>query len=61
MEEQSLLCIDDIDSLVALPEWEHAFFHLFNKIRDKEQHRLIITAQVPPQQLLVQLSDLNHA
>jgi DnaA-homolog protein len=59
IEEQSLICIDDIEAIAALPDFEEALFHLYNRVRDNERTTLIITGNVPPAQTSIQLADLR--
>ncbi len=54
----SLVCIDDIDSIVSYSEWESALFTAFNAIRDSDT-RLVISATMAPQHLAVGLPDLH--
>lgn len=58
LEQQDLVCLDDIDGLAGKPEWEQALFHLFNQLRDGRR-RLMVSAQVPPAELPVALPDLK--
>lgn len=58
LEHQDLVCLDDIDGLVGKAEWEHALFRLFNRLRDGKR-RLLVSAQVPPAELAVDLPDLK--
>ncbi|MCX7087862.1 MAG: DnaA regulatory inactivator Hda [Methylococcales bacterium] len=52
------VCIDNIDAIAGIDEWEHAFFNFFNRHRDNDQH-LILSASSPPVYLTVQLADLK--
>lgn len=58
-ENQTLVAIDDIDAIANQPDWEEALFHLFNRIKDKEQNLLIISGNHPPAQLAIRLADLR--
>ena len=57
LENYSVLVLEDIESLVAHPEWEEALFHLYNRGLAAQQH-LLITANCAPAQLAIQLPDL---
>ena len=57
MENFHTVCIDDIGLIAGIPEWELAFFNLFNKLRDAGI-RLIVAAENAPRQLGIQLKDL---
>ena len=57
LEQQALVCLDDIDCIAGKQEWELAIFHLFNRLR--EVHRpLLFTAQHSPKGSPIQLPDL---
>lgn len=58
-ENHTLICIDDIDTIATLPDWEEALFHFYNRIRDDEKKQLIISANTPPAQTNIQLADLK--
>ncbi len=59
LEEQTLLCIDDVDAIAQDAAWEEALFHLYNRVKDKENGLLIITGKQPPAQLPLKLPDLR--
>jgi DnaA-homolog protein len=52
------VCVDNIDAIAGVSEWEQAFFNFFNRHRDNDQH-LIVSASTPPAYLTVQLADLK--
>ena len=58
IEQQQLVCLDDIDVPAGHADWEHALFDLFNRIRDN-RHKLIVTASKPPTELAIGLPDLK--
>jgi DnaA family protein len=58
LEQQDLVCLDDIDRLAGQPAWEEALFRLFNRLRDGG-HRLMVSAGVPPAELSIALPDLK--
>lgn len=58
IDQQQLVCLDDIDILAGNAEWEHALFVLFNRILDN-RHKLIVTASKPPSELPICLPDLK--
>ncbi len=57
LEMLSLICIDDLHKIAGKPEWEEAFFHVYNRIRDAG-HSLIVTANVMPKSLGLALPDV---
>lgn len=57
IETLQLVCIDDISAIAGNPVWEEAFFHLFNRLREKG-NRLLVAAEVAPRQLNICLPDL---
>ncbi|MGL5742381.1 MAG: DnaA regulatory inactivator Hda [Legionella sp.] len=59
LEEQSLICIDNIHVIAKDPVWEEALFHLYNKIKDSDQSTLIISGNQSPTTLPIQLADLR--
>ncbi|NOT84814.1 MAG: DnaA regulatory inactivator Hda, partial [Methylococcaceae bacterium] len=52
------VCVDNIDAIAGVSEWEQAFFNFFNRHRDNDQ-QLILSAASPPNYLTVQLADLK--
>jgi DnaA family protein len=58
IEQQQLVCLDDIDVAAGHTDWEHALFDTFNRIRDTG-HRLLVTASQPPAELAIGLPDLK--
>lgn len=59
LEDQTLVCIDDIDAIAKDAAWEEALFHLYNKIKDMDQSLLIISGNTPPPTLPIHLADLR--
>lgn len=59
LDEQCLICVDDIDAIAENPVWEEALFHLYNRIKDKEQGLCIISGSQPPAAIPIQLPDLR--
>ena len=59
IEGNALICIDDIDAISGSTDWEEALFHLYNRVRDNECHKLIISANAPPNNTLIKLADLK--
>jgi DnaA-homolog protein len=58
LEQQALVCLDDIEQIAGNSEWELAIFHLYNQLRDA-QIPLIISAQHSPKGSPIQLADLK--
>ncbi len=59
VEEQDLICIDDIDAIAGDSQWEEALFHLYNRIKDNEHSQLIISGKLPPAAVPIKLPDLR--
>lgn len=59
LEDQTLVCIDDIDIIAHDALWEEALFHLYNKIKDRGQSVLIISGSQAPANLPIGLADLR--
>jgi len=57
MESLALVCLDDIEAVAGQGEWEEAIFHLYNRMQGNGS-QLIISANVPPQGLALDLPDL---
>ena len=57
LESLQLVCIDDLHKIAGKPEWEEAFFHLYNRLHDAGG-RLIVTANVLPKTLGLVLPDV---
>lgn len=58
LEDQDLVCLDDIEAVAGDKDWEYGLFHLFNRLRDSG-HRLITTAPAPPDSIGLTLPDLQ--
>lgn len=58
LENFEIVCMDNIDALAGLTEWELGFFNFFNLHRDSK-HRLILSASRSPRSLLFTLPDLQ--
>ncbi len=58
LDHQDLVCIDDLDAVAGLANWELALFHFFNELKSR-QGVLIVSAHVPPASLSIVLPDLK--
>ena len=58
LEDQSRVCIDDVDFIIGNQKWEEALFYFYNRARDKNVS-LLMSAKIPPQQLSCVLPDLK--
>ncbi len=58
IEHTDLVCIDDIDAVFGLVNWEEALLHLYNRTRDNNTRLIVAGNNVPPQ-LDCQLADLR--
>ncbi|MFT5804610.1 MAG: DnaA family protein, partial [Candidatus Paceibacteria bacterium] len=52
LEHRSLICLDDIDTVVGQADWEEALFHLINAVKDAGS-RLVVVANQTARQLPV--------
>lgn len=57
LEHMDLLCLDGLQAVAGLGDWETALLHLFNRLRDGGKH-LLVGAHASPLQLPVALADL---
>lgn len=58
LEQMALVCIDDVHSIAGQADWENALFHFYNRARDQSTP-LVITGNLPPAQLAIELNDLK--
>ncbi|MFA7553385.1 MAG: DnaA regulatory inactivator Hda [Spongiibacteraceae bacterium] len=58
LERLSLVCLDDVQSVIGRPEWEQQLFHLFNRLLDR-QVCLLVSASCAVRELPVKLADLS--
>jgi len=58
LENQHCVCIDDVDAIIGNHAWEEALFYFYNRARENHT-RLLVSAQLPPQQLPCVLKDLQ--
>ena len=47
LEQVSLVCLDDLDSVLGDPLWEEALFHLYNRMRDTPSQLVVVGRQLP--------------
>ncbi len=59
LDEQTWICIDDLDAIAGDAQWEEALFHLYNRVRDNGETTLVISGKLPPASMPVQLPDLR--
>ena len=57
LETRSILCIDDVDHIAGLDDWEGALFRLYNAL-DEKQHTLVIATTLAPRAAGFALADL---
>jgi len=57
LEYRSLVCLDDIDSVIDSDLWQQQLFHLFNRLSDAHVP-LLISANCAVRELDIQLQDL---
>ncbi len=58
LEQQQLVCLDNLQAIIGNTEWELAIFDLFNRIKSVENTLLVISANQSPTALPVSLPDL---
>lgn len=58
VEELDLLCIDDVDAIAGMQEWEEALFHCFNRLQ-QTGCQLLVASQYNPAMTTIKLPDLR--
>lgn len=58
LEELDLVCLDGVQHVMGQQGWDHAMFHLYNRLRDKPRCRLLVSADCAPRGLSAALPDL---
>jgi DnaA family protein len=58
LSSRELICIDDIDRVAGLPEWEVALFDLCNQLIDAGS-QLLVSAMSAPRECPIELADLR--
>jgi DnaA family protein len=59
LENLDLICIDDMQCIAGLPQWEEALFHLYNRLRAAPNTCLLVAGTGPVNQLKINLADLS--
>lgn len=57
LENQALICLDDVDLIAGQEDWEEAVFHLYNRVLDNG-HLLLVSMSEVPGSLPLVLPDL---
>ncbi len=57
LEQLQLVCVDDVEAIAGLPDWEAGLFHLFNRMREAGS-RLLAAASDRADRIGLQLPDL---
>jgi len=57
VEDVDLVCIDNLQAIAGLADWEEALFHLFNRVLQRSA-RLLVGASNPPRGVAIELADL---
>ncbi|AOY88106.1 DnaA regulatory inactivator Hda [Marinobacter salinus] len=63
LEEQDVICLDDLDRVAGLQAWEEAVFHLYNRAQDRGSLLVVSLSEVPgalPLHLPDLVSRLSH-
>lgn len=58
LQNCQLVCLDAVDAVLHMPEWEEQLFHFYNRARERDIV-LLFGADAAPAQLKMQLSDLR--
>ncbi|MBE2898351.1 DnaA regulatory inactivator Hda [Pasteurellaceae bacterium 20609_3] len=59
LELHDLVCLDDLHAIAGNAHWERAIFDLYNRINERAQGELIISANAPISELALNLPDLR--
>lgn len=58
LDQQQLVCVDDLHVIAGDRSWEEALFHLYNALNDREAV-MLMTATVSPTGIKIGLADLK--
>ena len=58
LDAMDMVCVDDIDAITGILEWEQPLLHLYNRLRDQGRV-MLIGAHTSPQTIELQLPDLK--
>ena len=58
LDQMDLICLDGLQHVVGQTGWAHALFHFYNRLRDNERCRLLVSADCAPRDLMTALEDL---
>jgi DnaA family protein len=58
LEQLDLLCLDELEAIVGIVEWEEAIFHCFNRLQ-LTGCKLLIASSHNPATIKIQLADLR--
>ena len=58
LEQLDLLCLDELEAIVGIAEWEEAIFHCFNRLQ-QTGCKLLIASNHNPATIKIQLADLR--
>lgn len=47
LENQSIICLDDLDLIAGLESWEESVFHLYNRVNDRGSLMVVSLSEVP--------------
>lgn len=47
LENQTVICLDDLDLIAGLESWEEAIFHLYNRVNDSGSLMVVSLSEVP--------------
>lgn len=58
LDEQRVVCLDDLDRVAGQADWEEALFHCYNAVRQRGGS-LVVSADAAPSRLSLKLADLR--
>ncbi len=58
LDQVNLVCLDGLQHVVGQIGWAHALFHFYNRLRENQHCRLLVSADCAPRDLMTSLEDL---
>lgn len=59
LEQLDAVLLDTLEAVAGQRQWEEAIFHLYNRLQQTDEGRLLVAARLPPGHLELELADLR--